>query len=56
MAAEKPGGSLTCTRARRDGRAIIPLGVVVKYSRAPEGLYGKEVAQVAGVPLVPHNT
>ena len=28
--AEKPGGSLTCTRAKREGRAMIPLGVVVK--------------------------
>ena len=36
VAAENPGGSLTCTRARREGRATIPLGVVVKYSRAPE--------------------
>ena len=28
--AENPGGSRTCTSARREGRATIPLGVVVK--------------------------
>ena len=28
--AENPGGSRTCTKASREGRAMIPLGVLVK--------------------------